>query len=548
MLRSGNLIVPTFGGVPRLQKPPLSYWVIAASSQLFGEISEWTARFPAAISALLLSALIGVWAGRWYGAAAGVGAALVQITCVYVLIFARKAEVDMLLCLLTTSALFLVAGYSDQETRRRAFVRWIGIYALIALAWMAKFHYGPTMVLVPTVACFLVQKRFRSLVALANPVGLAILAAAVFVWPYLLLQHVPEAGNTWRGETVGRAIGQLGRQPIWFYVPHILWLALPWTPLAIAAIPNSWRLAWRTGPSRVKYFGMQLWKQGDAREQFLWIWFLTVLAVVTISANKHKHYILAAMPMLSLLAGQRIAVLHARYQRGQPLIRLRWASGFMLASVGGAVAVWLLVIQKWPALSGPALMVGLVLGVGGTIVSWLSATRYSTATGYGLIAVFLGCYVGVMGWILPGRDHRLSAAVFAREVRVELTSSQEVGVYRMGMDPIVFYLDDPVFRIVSSADVSEQLTRRQRMFVVTTEPKLKEFAGLADYSILKRCKTVPGLPEPRQSPLVLVELTNSAVAANGALKASPEQSQAARIRARLAEGKRSNSSDTPKRR
>src|SRR3712207_7323065 len=36
----------------------------------------------------------------------------------------------------------------------------------------------------------------------------------------------------------------LFRSPIWFYVPHLLSLTLPWTPLALAAILPTWRTAW----------------------------------------------------------------------------------------------------------------------------------------------------------------------------------------------------------------------------------------------------------------------------------------------------------------
>ena len=43
---------------------------------------------------LLLAVLVGFWAGRWYGRTAGLGAALVQLTSAWVIIYARKAEVD----------------------------------------------------------------------------------------------------------------------------------------------------------------------------------------------------------------------------------------------------------------------------------------------------------------------------------------------------------------------------------------------------------------------------------------------------------------------
>ena len=71
MAESGNWVVPRFGGIPRLRKPPLVYWVLASTERIFGELNEWNVRLPAALSALALSVLMGFWAGRWYGKTAG---------------------------------------------------------------------------------------------------------------------------------------------------------------------------------------------------------------------------------------------------------------------------------------------------------------------------------------------------------------------------------------------------------------------------------------------------------------------------------------------
>jgi 4-amino-4-deoxy-L-arabinose transferase-like glycosyltransferase len=50
-----------------------------------------------------------MWAKRWYGPRVGIAAVFVQLTSLWFMVFARKAEIDMLLCLFTTLALFLIA-------------------------------------------------------------------------------------------------------------------------------------------------------------------------------------------------------------------------------------------------------------------------------------------------------------------------------------------------------------------------------------------------------------------------------------------------------
>src|SRR5437016_2140815 len=45
MLRSGDWLAPTNDGMPRLQKPPLLYWLLCASFVVFGR-NEFAARLP----------------------------------------------------------------------------------------------------------------------------------------------------------------------------------------------------------------------------------------------------------------------------------------------------------------------------------------------------------------------------------------------------------------------------------------------------------------------------------------------------------------------
>jgi 4-amino-4-deoxy-L-arabinose transferase-like glycosyltransferase len=494
MVESGNWVVPRFGGVPRLRKPPLVYWVLASTKCLFGELNESNVRLPAALSALALSVLMGFWAGRWYGKAAGFAAAIAQVTCIYVLIYSRKAEVDMMLCLLTTLAMFLIAEGQPDDSKQSRFFRWTGVYVLLSISWLAKFHYGLAMVLAPCILYWLIQKQYRSLRNLANPLGLMIFATAVFVWPYLLLQQFPDAWDVWRRETVGRAVGELGYKPIWFYLPYILWLTLPWTPLALSAIPASWNRAW---------------KRADARERFLWVWFLTQLYIVSVSANKHEHYLMATLPMCSLLIGQRFAVMVQRVQDGKPLLTGRAALFWYVVALAGAVAVPIVTISRIHSLRIPCLMISVILGTGCPLTVWLIRNNKASSGGYVFLAVFLGCFITATGWIIPRQDHRVAATSFAKEIREELTSNIEICVYGMGQDGVVYYLNSPVRRTESLDSVRSQLSGREQLFVVTYQKNLRELAHVGHQKVIKRMPVFPDMAHPKHPPLVLLELTSS---------------------------------------
>lgn len=52
MYRTGDWTVPKLYGEPILTKPPLFYWAIASTGYLFGEVTTWSARLPAALAGL----------------------------------------------------------------------------------------------------------------------------------------------------------------------------------------------------------------------------------------------------------------------------------------------------------------------------------------------------------------------------------------------------------------------------------------------------------------------------------------------------------------
>jgi hypothetical protein len=52
MHRTGDWLVPRLYGEPILTKPPMFYWAIAATGHVFGEVTTWSSRLPAALAGL----------------------------------------------------------------------------------------------------------------------------------------------------------------------------------------------------------------------------------------------------------------------------------------------------------------------------------------------------------------------------------------------------------------------------------------------------------------------------------------------------------------
>lgn len=522
MLLSGDYVVPRFGELPRLKKPPLIYWAVIASAKLTGGLTIASARLPAALAGLLLGGLMARWASRWYGGVAAVGAAAAQLTSVYVLVFARKVEADMILVLLIAAALYLLVEQTPGESRRESFFRWAGIWACAAVSWLGKFHFGPAMILVPAIAWIVLERRWRSLFGLLNPVGLLLFAAAVVIWPALVLQRLPEAWQIWQEETIGRAVGELGRQPVWFYLPHLVTWTLPWTIFALLAWPASWRDAFghlrpTSGAARRGLAGRidELWRSlvasGAARERFLWIWLGVTFAIVTVSANKHPHYILPALPAFSLWTGRRFAQLAEQAREGRPLLSRGLAAVLTVGCVAAAV-VPIVFAERLPAdLPRTALFsMAAVAATGLAATGWLLAVRRNRSAAGTALGTWVVAYGLATASFIPQTDHRIGAYRFAEEARRSYGPTAEIGVYGMDQDAAVWYLGEPVFRAETAEELAARLHDGGRLRLLTIADHKPALAALGKVRVVERFADLPGLPTVELGhyrQMVLVELT-----------------------------------------
>lgn len=517
MIESGDWIVPRFAGVPRLAKPPLAYWVTAASATLFGELSEWSARLPGALSSLGLAALIGFWGARWHGRVAGLGAGAVAVSSLLVQTYARRAEVDMLLCLITTGAMFLAAEQPFEERGRRAFARWAGIYALLSVAWMAKFHYSPVMVLMPVFVHAFLQRRWRTFLDALNPIGLAMMAAAVFVWKGMVVSRVPNAEAVWMKETVGRVSGSLGAEPFWFYFLDITIVLLPWTPLVMLAASGSWRAAWQ----RLQHGVWTAWKSrsvglmheawirsasdDDGRQRFLWTWLLVQFTILSSMSAKHQHYLAASLPMLALLAGRAVDrisrhLVSGGLQFGRTAGRVALGFVFTLSS-GSAVVLG----RRFPELMASAVVLGLMMAGGGGLTVVLTSRRRYVAAVHSLIGAFVVCSLLATARFIPADDYRRPAAEFAREMRSRAGGDALLVSYALGPDPLVYYLGSPARRIDKRDELEPLLHEHRTLRVVALATRREELETLGEVQVLG--ESVPDPSKRRALRLIDVELS-----------------------------------------
>lgn len=327
----GGWLIPDFGGIPRVKKPPLGYWLIAATNLATGRADAFAARLPSAVSAALLCGLIGWWGSRWYGRRAGLAAAFVQATSLWALTYGRKAEVDVTLCLLTAAALALALTGSPTEAAGRRRWRWAGVWTLAGIGWLGKFHFVPTLIFAPLAVHLILARRQGNGAFALSPIGIAAFVVLAAPWTLWMALSVPAATDAWIMQTAGRVGGALGARSLAFYPAELLLLTLPWTPCWLWALSKTlprhgrvaidgWtkcrgnrvdrrlRAAWRTIVGRnVAGRSAAAGRRFD-RDLFPAVWLGTTIVVLSLSLGRHRHYLLPALPACSLLAGRALSV------------------------------------------------------------------------------------------------------------------------------------------------------------------------------------------------------------------------------------------------
>ena len=300
MIETGDWLVPHFWYLPHLDKPPMTYWLVAASMKLFGQ-NEWAARLPVA-----LAGVSGVWAAFLLGCSiggrrAGFWSALILQTSLLYFVMARMLTTDIFLTQFNAWAIYFFwrswnASKAESGKRKaEIFLSWhLAGWIAVALGFLTK---GPVALAIPIVAFAgliifrrkeIVKKKILFVGLLGGFVVFLILALP---WFLAVFQRVPEAAHFMvLGQAAGHLLGTTikNRHGSVFYFFGILAAGLlPWTILL------GW--LWRKNH----------WRGLDSKTKDGWlllnVWAIFTFALFSFSQAKLPAYILPVFPALAIL-------------------------------------------------------------------------------------------------------------------------------------------------------------------------------------------------------------------------------------------------------
>ncbi|HNI52446.1 MAG TPA: glycosyltransferase family 39 protein [Accumulibacter sp.] len=168
MFVSGDWLLPRLNGDLYLAKPPLLYWLSAASAHLFGAANEWAVRLPSALAASVVAVLAYRYALRQFGPWPALFAVQILIANTSFAMDARRAQIEMLLTALCFSSLLAALHYTRGDGDRR----WLWLsYLLLGAATLTKGPLALLFVTLPLLANALYQRQPRLWLALRDPIA-----------------------------------------------------------------------------------------------------------------------------------------------------------------------------------------------------------------------------------------------------------------------------------------------------------------------------------------------------------------------------------------
>jgi 4-amino-4-deoxy-L-arabinose transferase-like glycosyltransferase len=419
MAETHDWVTPRLWGTPWFEKPVLYYWTAGAAMRVFG-VSEFAARLPSALAALLAVLAIAWTALRSYGIGAAGYALLMLPTSVAMIGFARAASPDMLFAGLLTAAM-AVASEMLQKPRPGPLLR-IAFGFFLGAAVLAK---GPAAVILAGGATLLwaaLSRQWRASFRFLHPLIIAVFCVTALPWYILCALRNPDflCVFIWQ-HNFQRYLTPVfeHRQPFWFFGMILFLAVLPWVGEFFAVCARVKRKSgWTNSPGL-----------------FFASWTGFIVLFFSLSQSKLPGYILPAIPPLFVLLGREVA--RSLEQDGRSTV---WqmgaagrAAGLVILAFAGLFAIPNLKTAHLGGINEPRILAvtWYVASVGGLsilVLSWVKSRRAAFIGVVLLVTVLVE--ISTVG-ILPQMSHLVSSRELADTILLQGQSAANVAEYKL---------------------------------------------------------------------------------------------------------------------
>lgn len=281
MVLTSDWIVPHINGVPYFEKPPLFYWMQAATFSLFGW-GEFAGRLMTALLSVALCLLTYALGRELYSPRTGIAAALLLASSWLGFGLSRMAMLDVPLTVCITGVLLCFLKALQKPDAGTVY----GMYLFTAAGVMTKGLIGA---LLPGMVLFLwlfSTGRWSVLKQMRLLTGTLLFLALVVPWHVAAAHRYPQF---WQFYIIHEHFSRFltddhhRNQPWWFFLTVVVVGWMPWTPFLFPVLKKAW---------------------ADRRQQhtlFLLLWAVLPLLFFSLSHSKLVPYIYPVFPPLAVL-------------------------------------------------------------------------------------------------------------------------------------------------------------------------------------------------------------------------------------------------------
>lgn len=462
MAASGDWLTPRLNGLKYFEKPPLQYWATAASFRAFGE-NEWTARLWPAVTGFFGVLLAGFAGRRLFGEPAGLLSAAVLAGSLLWLGMGHFNSLDMGLAFFLEAAVvgFLLAQRGD---RRWMLLAWAALaLAVLSKGIVALVLTGGTLVLYS-----LLTRDFSPWRQMEFGRGIAVFLLIAAPWFVAVSLANPEfARFFFIHEHFERFLTTAHRryQPPWYFVPVFLAGALPWTAMALQALPGAWR---RVTPGQFQ------------PRRFLLLWCLVVFAFFSASGSKLPSYILPLFPALALLVGDALTRMSKRALAAHLALLVLLAAVLLVLAPRITERADHETPVEMMAAYAQWLTASAAIALAGTLAALIAAWRNRRIAAILTLAAawILGGLGAMLGHESLGRSN--SAHHIAMAVKPLLPAGVPFYSVRMYDQTLPFYLDRTVTLVEYRDEFALGIEQEPQRWLPTADDFIRRWAADAD--------------------------------------------------------------------
>lgn len=320
------------------EKPPLYFWLETLSFMLFGEVNEFTARFPVSFLGSSICFIVYLMGKKIVSRSYGIISSVILATSIEYCMLSKLSILDIVVsACIAISLCFGLAVYFCRESRKKYY--WWLFYVFSALAVIAK---GIPGFVIPFGSMFFISLYLKKFKELFKPIyfipGILLFLLITLPWHVVMFKmHNPLFWNEYIVKHhIARFLGAdvIDRsEPFYFYFLTLLWGFFPW----VISCTSVWIY------SLIK--NVQLFKTIVEEKFIICNVIITVFTLLffSISSTKLITYILPMYPFLACLGGY-VWWNYIRWNKNENIIN---PSNYFIALLMGLIAFLGIVSQMF---------------------------------------------------------------------------------------------------------------------------------------------------------------------------------------------------------